>query len=151
MVEGTESDVRPRTDWRDAEHYRPLLDYDCVGWAGEWLRRNLDFIADVQRAPCLPDTVESGDKSIARCSQACPLGRWGLRCCKIDEGPIFFWLPQFNPLVLTVEAMGTSGLADGLDIRQCRSLRAGVRDADQRLHLLFSDGPRTLQIILITD
>ena len=102
MAEETASDVRPRADWRDAEHYRPLLDYDCVGWAGEWLRRNPEFVADVQRAPCLPYTVQpprDDDTRIAHCGRACTLGRWGLRCCRMDEEPVFFWLPQCNPLV----------------------------------------------------
>lgn len=154
MAEETDSAVRPRADWRDVEQYRPLLDYDCVGWAGEWLRRNPDFIADVQRASCLPHTVESSgdaDDRIAHCGRACPLERWGLRCCRIDEEPVFFWLPHCNPLVLAVETVAAPGPAEAFDIRRCASLKAGLRGADQELHLLFSDGPRNLQIVLIND
>jgi hypothetical protein len=154
MNKETASRINPGADWRDPEQYSPLLDIDCVGWAGEWLRRNPDFVADVQRAPCLPYTVKipaDGDGRIAHCCHACPLGRWGLRCCRIDKEPVFFWLPQFNPLVLPVETIAAPGPADAFDIRQCPSLKAGLRGADRELHLLFSDGPRTLQIILIDD
>ncbi|MGQ3049224.1 MAG: transcriptional regulator domain-containing protein [Niveispirillum sp.] len=35
-----------RPDWRDPEHYRPLLALDKAGWAAEWLRRSPDF-ADI--------------------------------------------------------------------------------------------------------
>ena len=146
--------VQPRADWRDAQQYRPLLDYDCVGWAGEWLRRNPEFLADVQRVPCLPYTVKGtadDDTRIANCGRACTLGRWGLRCCRVDEDPVFFWLPQCNPLVLTVETEIAPGPADAFDIRRCASLKAGLRSADRELHLLFSDGPRTLQIVLTDD
>lgn len=34
-----------RSDWRDPEQYRPLLDLDHAGWAAEWLRRAPDFPA----------------------------------------------------------------------------------------------------------
>ena len=154
MSKETAFRVNPGADWRDPEQYSPLLDYDCVGWAGEWLRRNPDFVADMQRAPCLPYSVESpadGDSRIANCGRACPLGRWGLRCCRIDEEPVFFWLPQCNPLVLSVETVAAPASADAFDIRHCASLKAGLRGADRELHLLFSDGPRTLQIVLTDD
>ncbi|OIR00525.1 hypothetical protein GALL_173980 [mine drainage metagenome] len=146
--------IQPRADWRDPEQYRNLLEYDCVGWAGEWLRRNPDFVADVLRVPCLPYTAQSprdDDTRISNCGRACTLSRWGLRCCRIDEEPVFFWLPQCNPLVLPVETIAAPGPADAFDIRRCASLKAGLRGVDRELHLLFSDGPRTLQIVLIDD
>jgi hypothetical protein len=100
--EETAPGINPRADWRDAQDYKPLLDLDRVGWAGEWLRRNPEFLADLRRMHCPSTRVDGGH--VFECGETCRLARWGVRCCRVDGEAVFFWLPECNPLVLTVEA-----------------------------------------------
>lgn len=150
MFEDISSGIAPRADWRNPEHYQHLLEYDNVGWAGEWLRRNQNFLADLQCAPCSSRSdVSDADCAvqIATCTEPCPLARWGVRCCRVhDRKPVFFWLPQHNPQVLVVEAVTDE--ADGFDLRQCSLLKAALR-GKQKTHLLFSDGARSLQVVVM--
>ena len=130
MSESSASGIYLRANWRNAEDYRPLLDYDCAGWAGEWLRRNPAFIADRQRAPCFSQEnspCASENVRIVTCEGTCKLARWGLRCCHLDNDPVFFWLPQSNSSVLSVEAVATSDACNAFDLRQCPLLKAVLR------------------------
>lgn len=144
--------LSPREDWRSVEYYRFLLDHDCVEWAGEWLRRNPEFLADLRRAPCFSrtdDAWEDGRVRVISCAETCPLARWGLRCCRMNGGdPVFFWLPQCNPQVLAVEAEIAQNAEEAIDIRQCFLLKAVLHVAEQETYLLFSDGDRTLQVVV---
>jgi hypothetical protein len=153
MSETVASGLRPRADWRNAEDYHPLLDYDSAGWAGEWLRRNPAFIADAERAPCFAQPivrhVDDGVQ-VVTCEKSCPLARWGLHCCHMEENPVFFWQPHVNPLVLTLEAEIASTAPDAFDLRRCSLFKAALRGTEQT-HLLFSDGARTLQIVVKGD
>src|SRR5690606_38544101 len=45
--EKPEPGISPSADWREPEHYNPLLNSDRHCWAGEWLRRNPAFLADL--------------------------------------------------------------------------------------------------------
>lgn len=147
--EETAPGINPRADWRNAQDYKPLLNLDRVGWAGEWLRRNPEFLADLRRMHCPPIRTDGGH--VFECGETCRLARWGLRCCRADGEAVFFWLPECNPLVLTVEAKPvgkTAGKTDAFDCRQCPLFRAVLRGADGQ-HLLFSDGARHLQLAVI--
>ncbi len=141
----------PRNEWRSAEYYFPLLEYDCAKWAGEWLRRNPKFQAELSQVPCLSETEKihtDGGVNIVACSSSCPLTPWGLRCCRtIGDKPVFFWLPQYNPYVLTVDAETATDAEGAVDLRQCPLLKAVVHDAKREAYLLFNDGARTLEII----
>ena len=41
--------ISPGADCRDPENYKHLLELDRAGWAWEWLKRNPDFIAAIER------------------------------------------------------------------------------------------------------
>src|SRR5437762_8699302 len=41
-----------RANWRDPESYKHFLELDRQGWAWEWLKRNLDFLAPVDKLLC---------------------------------------------------------------------------------------------------
>ena len=144
-------DEYPRANWRNPEHYLPLLDYDGSRWAGEWLRRNPAFLADLQRTSCLSGRdiirTDNGVRTIT-CKETYPLAHWGLRCCLLGDDPVFFWLPQCNPLVLTVEAVYATDVEDAFDPRQCPLLKAILLGTGQEQHLLFDDGARTLQVVV---
>ena len=139
--EEPEPGISPSADWREPEHYKPLLTCDRHFWAGEWLRRNPEFLADLREAQCSPP-----DKSgHILCNQDCGLSRWGVRCCRIDGEMAVFWLPECNPLVLAVEAKPHVDTDNTFDCRQCPLFRAVMRGDDGQ-HLLFSDGARHLQL-----
>ncbi|PKQ00375.1 MAG: hypothetical protein CVT74_04145 [Alphaproteobacteria bacterium HGW-Alphaproteobacteria-13] len=142
--EKPEPGISPSADWREPAHYNPLLNGDRHYWAGEWLRRNPAFLADLREARCSPPD-ESGH---ILCDQDCRLARWGVRCCRIDGEAVFFWLPECNPLVLQVEAKPHVDPGSTFDCRQCPLFRAVVRGDDGQ-HLLFSDGTRHLQLAVI--
>ena len=78
--EKPEPGISPSADWREPDHYNPLLNCDRHCWAGEWLRRNPAFLADLREARCSPPD-ESGH---ILCDQDCRLAQWGVRCCRID-------------------------------------------------------------------
>ncbi len=147
MPEKTHSGAVQRPDWRNAEDYRHMLDYDATSWAGEWLSRNPEFLADLDSCPCrLHKDALCTDHgvSVVTCAESFSLSRWGVRCCLTNGGrPLFFWLPQHNSHVLEVEAI--TDHANGLDLRSCSLLKAVLR-GKAKTHLLFSDGARTLQI-----
>lgn len=128
-------------DWREPTDYIPLLNCDRHCWAGEWLRRNPAFLADLKEARCSPPD-KSGQ---VLCDKDCRLARWGVRCCRIEGEVAFFWLPECNPLVLEVEAEPHDDQANTFDCRQCPLFRAVMRGDDGQ-HLLFSDGARHLQL-----
>ncbi|MDD4616015.1 MAG: DUF2285 domain-containing protein [Alphaproteobacteria bacterium] len=138
-------------DWCSAEYYQSFREYDRPKFAGEFLCRIPDFINDVRQMPCFSQTANpcaDGGTGITTCCRTCPLARWGLRCCRmVERQPVFLWLPQYNPQVLTVEAEAAGSAEDTFDFRQCSFLKAAVSVSEQELHLLFSDGARTLQVI----
>jgi hypothetical protein len=145
--EETAPGINPRADWRDAQDYKPLLDLDRVGWAGEWLRRNPEFLADLRRMHCPSTRVDGGH--VFECGETCRLARWGVRCCRVDGEAVFFWLPECNPLVLTVEAEPACKAdckTDAFDCRRCPLLKSVMRMGEDGQHLLFSDGARHLQL-----
>lgn len=147
MPEKTHSGAVQRPDWRNAEDYCHMLDYDATNWAGEWLSRNPEFLADLDPAACCSrkDALcADHGVSVVTCAGTCALSRWGVRCCLTNGGrPLFFWLPQHNSHVLEVEAV--TDQANGFDLRSCSLLKAVLR-GKAKTHLLFSDGARTLQI-----
>jgi hypothetical protein len=141
-----------RDDWRKAEYYQSHLDYDCVKWAGEWLWRNTEFRADLQLTSCCSRSGNfgtDGQVRIVRCTESCPMARWGLRCCRMDAGkPVFLWSSEFSSHVLSVEVEVATDAKNSIDLRQCSLLVTALHDAEQELNLLFSDGARTLQVVL---
>lgn len=58
------------------------------------------------------------------------------------------WLPEYNPNVLTVEAETAADAKEAIDLRQCYLLKTALLGAEQELNLLFTDGARTLQVVL---
>lgn len=141
-----------RDDWRRAEYYYSHLNYDCAKWAEEWLWHNPEFLADLRGAPCnsRADDLWKGDQvRVIACADSCPMAKWGLRCCRMDnDKPVFFWLPEYNSQVLTVEAEVPEKAEEGVDLRQCSLLKAVLLGAKQELNLLFSDNTRTLQVVV---
>jgi hypothetical protein len=133
----------PHANWRDPEQYRPLLDFDCVGWAGQWLSRNPEFLERLRQIDCV---WRLNGEGILACRDSCPLVRWGLRCCVLASAANFLWLPDVNPFVLLVEADSAMSAADTFALHQCPLLKAVVQRADDGQHLLFSDGQRHLQV-----
>src|SRR3546814_12016671 len=60
-------------DWREPAHYNPLLSCDRHCWAGEWLRRNPAFLADLRAARCSTEERLVGKESLSSCrSWWCP-------------------------------------------------------------------------------
>jgi hypothetical protein len=110
-------------------------------WAGQWLQRNPEFLADLREARCNPPD-ETG---YVLCDQDCRLARWNVRCCRIDGEAVFFGLPECNPLVLAVEAEPYADTGNAFDCRQCPLFCAVLRGDDGQ-HLLFSNGARHLQV-----
>jgi len=127
-----------RPDWRNAEAYRPHLDYDRVTWAGEWLRRNPDFLADLQQMHGGPVLGTAH------------LSRWGLCGGYLGDRAQFFWSATCNPLVLTVAAEPATALTDAFDFRRCPLSPVRLRAGEQQDHLLFSDGARHLQLQVVS-
>ena len=150
MFEDIPFNINPCADWHNPDHYRLLLESDRAGWAGEWLRRNPAFIADMQRAPCRAHSDVSGAYGhvpAITCTEPQSMRRWGLRCCHMDgDRPMFFWLPQYNPQVLAVEAFADE--TDGFDLRRCSLLKAVLHGPEQETHLLFKDDARSLQVVI---
>ncbi|MER2520804.1 MAG: hypothetical protein ABTQ34_08995, partial [Bdellovibrionales bacterium] len=76
MPEKTHFGAVRRPDWRNAEDYRHMLDYDATSWAGEWLRRNPEFLADLEADSCLAYTgavpAEGGVQAVT-CMECCLL------------------------------------------------------------------------------
>ena len=151
MSEHHDSDIRPRADWRNPEHYRHMLDYDRVSWAGEWLRRNPQFVADIQKATCKVGKRKKQDNSkepVTMCKGSCDLTRWGLSCCHTKNAPAFFWHPQQHPHVLTLEAAENDVSLDGIDLKKCPLLKSAIRSEGNEWHLLFGDHARNLQVVV---
>jgi hypothetical protein len=138
--------------WRRAGHYQSHLDYDRSNWAAAWLFRNPEFLADLRRAPCCSNADNSQPGNQAHyicCSEACPMMKWGVRCCRITkESAVIFWLPEVNFQVLSVQAEPAKGRDEGVDLRKCSLLKAVLHRAEKKLNLLFSDGSHTLQVIV---
>lgn len=154
MSETAMSGLRPRADWRNAEHYRHLLDYDRAGWAGEWLRRNAAFAADVARTLCFSHDLGDApvrDIIVTNGERDISLARWGLHGCRVGDEPLFFWLPEANVQVLTLEATTATKETEAFDLRQCSLFKAAFREIGQETHLLFGDGVRTLQVVVKGD
>lgn len=65
-----------RPDWRSAADYEPLRDADTATLAGEFLKRNPNYIADVERLTRLAKIGEltSADRDAFATA-------WGLRFC----------------------------------------------------------------------
>lgn len=143
MTKETAPGISPHAEWRDPEQYRPLLDYDCAGWAGQWLSRNPEFLEDLRHVQCAGHF--SSDRIIT-CKTACPLVHWGLRCCLFGGETVFLWLPDVNPLVLVVEAETAATKTDAFTLHRCPLLKAVVHRDEDGQHLLFSDGRRHLQV-----
>lgn len=142
-----------RRNWRSADYYQIHYEYDRIKWAGEWLRRNPEFIVDCQSAPCclwLDEANKNGDVPIVSCDGKCPLARWGVSCCQVDaEGELrLFWLPHCNPQVLPLDAEDALDLPSSFDPRRSSLLKAVFRDVEGKMHLLFTDNVRTFQIVL---
>lgn len=154
MSETAASGLRPCVDWRNAEDYRHLLDYDRAGWAGEWLRRNPAFVADVHRAPHYSEAFRFGsdrDVAVIDGGKDASLARWGLHGYCAGNEPLFFWRSEVNAQVLTLEAKKATNQAEAFDLRKCSLFKAAFRDVDQETHLLFGDGVRTLQVVVKGD
>ncbi|WP_419739580.1 DUF2285 domain-containing protein [Ruegeria sp.] len=147
----SEPGISPCADWRNPDHYRPLLAGDRHRWAGEWLRRNPAFVADLTGLCCCPFDTSSH----VICDMDCPLAPWGVRCCRVVGGGLFFWLASCNPQVLQLEAGPlidplAATVPDNPDALCCGRLpllRGVVRGGDGQ-HLLFSDGARHLQLMV---
>jgi hypothetical protein len=74
-----DADRHSEPDWQDEAQYSSLLELDRPGWAWEWLRRNADYIAEVQGGLAGEAVSESGAAPTIICSPS-PDGasRWGL-------------------------------------------------------------------------
>lgn len=143
--EKPETGIGLRADWRDPEQYKPLLKCDRHHWAGEWLRRNPEFLVDLRSARGSAITPGDGDATVF--DRSGRLSRWGVYCCRLGGEVTFFWRPECNPLVLQIEAEPLDDPEDAFDCRQCPLFRAAVSGSDSQ-HLLFSDGARHLQLVV---
>jgi len=85
--ESAAPDISLRADWRDPESYRSLLHLDRPGWAGEFLRRNSDFLAATaqsssNKALLVPSSAKrkpTADRSrYIHIGQTRALERWGV-------------------------------------------------------------------------
>jgi len=152
IFEETTFTTSSRDDWRRAELYYSHLNFDCAQWAAAWLRRNPKFLADLRNAPCHSRSDASwkdGQVRVISCSENCPMAKWGLRCCRLDDDrSVFFWLSEYYSQVLTVDAEIPERPGEGVDLRQCSLLKAILRGAKKELNLLFSDNARTLQVVV---
>lgn len=63
-----------RPDWRNADDYKPLRNADAVTLAGEFLKRNPDYISDRKR---LTRLAEAGDLTLT--DRDAFATAWGLR------------------------------------------------------------------------
>lgn len=62
MEEQSPPNLSPCADWRDSKRYEALLKFDRPGWAGEFLKRNVDFITARRSLSDCPQTVPAGEK-----------------------------------------------------------------------------------------
>jgi hypothetical protein len=132
-------------DWRDASAYEPLLNADPSLFAWEWLRRNSGyraaaeqaFQADGSRGPAEPRAVPE---------------RWGLHAFEPpgvrapEARPV--WCAEVHPYVLKVQAGSPDG-DDVFDLQRFIPISTLVRAADDREHLLISDGLHAIRIDVV--
>lgn len=71
MEEQSPPGIGARVDWRDPKSSEPLLQLDRAGWAGEFLKRNCDFVAITQlsrdRWPATASTAKRRPVSARAC------------------------------------------------------------------------------------
>jgi len=125
-------------DWRDAAAYEPLLDADRSLFAWEWLRRNPAYREAADRAL----EVDSG-RDLAGPE------RWGLHAFEPPDMPAPearpLWCARVHPFVLGVEAGPPDG-EDIFDLERFIAISTLMTAADDREHLLISDGLRAIRI-----
>ena len=133
-------------DWRDAAAYAPLLDADRSLFAWEWLRRDRHYRAAAERA-------FEADGSRGPIGPGEAPERWGLHAFEPpgltapDARPV--WRAEVHPYVLGVEAGPPDG-EDVFDLERFSAISRLVTAADDRAHLLISDGIRTIRIDVLS-
>lgn len=137
-------------NWSRQDTYANLLRADYAGCAEEWLRRNAEFQRTLKTLPCrLHADVSVVRRGIryTRCAEKCPLSAFGVACCRADmDASTVFWLPKYNPRVLSVKATSASKKKGGRDLRDCSLLTGVLQKEDECLHLLFRDDQRTFHL-----
>lgn len=129
-------------DWKDAAAYQPLLHADRSLFAWEWLRRSPGYRAAAERA-------SSGGSGRDLMEPREAPERWGLHSFEPpgvsppEARPV--WCAKVHPYVLGVQA-GPSEGEDVFDLGRFEAISTLVTNADQREHLLISDGFRAIRI-----
>ena len=133
-------------DWRDAAAYEPLLGVDRSFIAWEWLRRDPGYQAAAERTF---QADRSGDPT-----EPCDVPeRWGLHAFEQphltapDARPV--WCADVHPYVLAAHAAPSDG-EDAVDLQYFGAISILVTAANNREHLLISDGLRAIRIDVLT-
>ena len=133
-------------DWKNGSAYEPLLDADRSLFAWEWLRRDRHYRAAAKRA-----LEVDGNRSPIGLGEAPE--RWGLHAFEppgltaLDARPV--WLAEVHPYVLDVHAGPQDG-EDVFDLERFSAISTLLKGADDREHLLISDGIRSLRIDVLS-
>lgn len=126
-------------DWKNAEHYAPLLAADRSILAWEWLRRDPDYRRAAELQAARPDA-----RSPSAAAQS-----WGLHGFELPDRtapaarPV--WVASRHRGVLTAQSVRAEGGSDAFRFADLAGLATLITDGD-RHHLLLSDGLRAIRI-----
>lgn len=127
----------PRTDWRDADAYAPLLDADRSLFAWEWLRRDAAYCAEAVTA------LSDPHRDLA----ARP---WGLH--RFEDPSLAspaarpVWRADRHPYVLAAMARVSRGGDDAFHLSRLSAIATMVHGTSGAQHWLLSDGLHTIRL-----